>query len=75
MPNIMISDFIITFRETLEAALIVGIILAYLVKTKRIRYAPVVYIGIGTAVVASIISAFLFSALAGGFEGRAEEIF
>lgn len=71
----MISSFIITFRETLEAALIVGIILAYLIKTKKERYNNVVYIGIVSAVVASLIGAFLFNILAGGFEGRAEEIF
>src|SRR3989338_6827933 len=71
----MISSFIITFRETLEAALIVGIILGYLIKTKREKYNNVVYLGIISAIVASIIGAFLFNSLAGGFEGRAEEIF
>lgn len=71
----MISEFIITFRETLEAALIVGIILAYLVKTKRTKYNNIVYIAIGSAIATSIIGAFLFNSLAGGFTGRAEEIF
>ncbi len=71
----MISSFIITFRETLEAALIIGIILAYLIKIKKEKYNNVVYLGIGSAIVASIISAFLFNSLAGGFTGRAEEIF
>ncbi len=71
----MISSFIITFRETLEAALIVGIILAYLIKTKREKYNNVIYLGIASAIVGSIIGAFLFNALAGGFTGRAEEIF
>jgi high-affinity iron transporter len=71
----MISSFIITFRETLEAALIIGIILAYLIKTKREKYNNIIYIGIVSAVVASIIGAFLFNLLAGGFTGRAEEIF
>ncbi len=71
----MISSFIITFRETLEAALIVGIILAYLVKTKEEKYNPIVYIAVVSAIGASIIGAFLFNALAGGFEGRAEQLF
>lgn len=71
----MIPSLIITFRETLEAALIVGIILSYLIKTKRQKYNNIVYLGIATAIVASIIGAFLFNALAGGFTGRAEEIF
>jgi len=71
----MISSFIITFRETLEAALVVGIVLAYLVKTKKEKYNPIVYIAVVSAVIASILGAFLFNALAGGFEGRAEQIF
>ncbi len=71
----IISSFIITFREALEAALIIGIILAYLVKTKREKYNNIVYIAIASAVIASVIAAFLFNAFAGGFEGRAEEIF
>lgn len=71
----MISSFIITFRETLEAALIVGIILAYLIKIKKEKYNNIVYLGIVSAVIASVIGAFLFNILAGGFTGRAEEIF
>lgn len=71
----MIESFIITFRETLEAALIVGIVLSYLVKTKQIKYNNVVYLGVVSGIVASIIGAWLFTGLAGGFSGRAEEIF
>src|SRR3989338_4979221 len=71
----VLSSFIITFRETLEAALVVGIILAYLIKIKQEKYNNVVYLGIISAVIASIIGAFLFTTLAGGFTGRAEEIF
>lgn len=69
------QEFIITFRETLEAALIIGIILAYLVKIKRTNYNNTVYLAIVSAIVTSILGAFLFNSLAGGFEGRAEEIF
>ncbi|MDP3765592.1 MAG: FTR1 family protein [Nanoarchaeota archaeon] len=71
----VLSSFIITFRETLEAALVVGIILAYLIKIKKEKYNNIVYLGIVSAVIASIIGAFLFNMLAGGFTGRAEEIF
>src|SRR3989338_2517317 len=71
----MIESFIITFRETLEAALIVGIILSYLARTKQTRYNNVVYTGIASGIVASIIGAFLFNYLAGGFIGQAEKIF
>ena len=71
----MLSEFIITFRETLEVALIVGIILSYLTKTKETKYNPVVYVGLVAGLVASIIGAILFNTLAGGFEGAAEQIF
>ena len=71
----MISSFIITFREALEAALIVGIILSYLVRTKQTEYNNVVYMGVLSGIVASIIGALLFVRLAGGFTGRAEQIF
>lgn len=71
----MIPGFIITFRETLEAALIVGIILSYLIKTHQTGYKKIVYWGTGSGVAASILGAFIFTTFAGGFTGRAEEIF
>ena len=71
----MIESFIITFRETLEVSLIVGIILGYLVKTKQIKYNKIIYLGVASGIVASIIGALLFNYLAGGFTGRTEEIF
>ena len=71
----MISSLIITFRETLEIALIVGIILSYLAKTKQSKYNNVVYLGIVSGIVASIIGAFLFLKLFGQFEGFSEQIF
>ena len=71
----MIASFIITFRETLEAALVVGIVLSYLVNTQRTQHNKVVYIGVASAIVVSLIGAYLFNVLAGGFEGRAEQIF
>jgi high-affinity iron transporter len=71
----MISSFVITFREMLEAALIVGIILSYLARTKQSKYDNVVYVGIGAGIIASVIGAWLFVLVAGGFEGTAEQIF
>ncbi len=71
----MISSFIIMFRETLEAALIIGILLSYLNKTGQSKYNPIIYLSTAAGIVMSIIGAYIFSAIAGGFEGRAEEIF
>jgi high-affinity iron transporter len=71
----MIASFVITFRETLEAALIIGIVLSYLNRTKNTSYNNIVYIGSALAVVASVIGAVVFNNFAGGFSGRTEEIF
>lgn len=71
----MIAGFIITFREILEAALIVGIILSYLVRTHQTQYKKTVLWGTLSGIGASILGAFLFSKFAGGFSGRTEEIF
>jgi high-affinity iron transporter len=71
----MIPSLIITFRETLEAALVVGIILSYLVRSKQTDYNNVVYLGVVSGIVASVIGALLFNRMAGGFTGRAEDIF
>ena len=55
--------------------MIVGIILAYLKKTKNTKYNNIVFTGIGAGVLGSIITAILFQNLFGGFTGVAEEIF
>ncbi len=51
----MIGQTLITFRETLEAALIIGIILAYLIRTGRAQYARYVWYGVFLSIAASIV--------------------
>lgn len=71
----MIPSFIITIREGIEAALIVGIILSFLLRTNQTKYNNIVYLGVSSGVVGSVIGAFLFNHIAGGFSGKAEQIF
>jgi len=71
----MIASFMITFRETLEAALVVGIIWSYLVRTDNRAFLSLVVKGVVAGIGASILGAWIFQVVAGGFEGRAEEIF
>ena len=60
--------FIITFRETLEAAIIIGLIFSMLnvfnVKSRRKRY---ITIGVILGIVMSFIFAWLFHVFFGGF--------
>lgn len=71
----MFPTFLVTFRETLEAALIIGIILSYLIKTGRGKYSGTIYRGAAAGVIGSVAVAFLFSSFAGGLEGVTEAIF
>jgi len=71
----VLSSFLITSRETLEAALVIGIVLAYLTKTNNNEYKKTVYWGIFFGILLSILSAVLFAVFSEGFTGRAEEIF
>ena len=71
----MLESFLVTSRETLEASLVVGIVLAYLNKTNNRSYRKTVYYGVLFGIITSILSAFAFTVFAGGFEGSGEQIF
>jgi high-affinity iron transporter len=64
----MVPVFFLTLREGLEAALLVGIILAYLSRTGRRQYAAMVWGGVVAASVAcALVGAGIFQFL-GGFD-------
>ena len=71
----MLESFLVTSRETLEASLVVGIVLAYLNKTNNQNYRKTVYYGIIFGIIISLLTAFFFTIFAGDFEGKAEQIF
>lgn len=58
-----LPTFVITLREGVEAALVVGIVLAYLKKAEQTQLNGWVYAGIGAGLVASGLVGFLFSGL------------
>src|SRR3989338_6852292 len=71
----MLESFLVTSRETLEASLVVGIVLAYLNRTNNQQYKRTVYYGIIFGVITSILSAFVFTFFSSVFEGMAEKVF
>ena len=71
----MLESLLITFRETLEAGLVVFIILSYLKKSHHKKYCSVVYAGVLLALVTSVLLAWLFHIFVGGLEGSVEAIF
>lgn len=71
----MLASFLITFREALEAALIIGIIAAYVAKIGRKDLNRYIYAGIVGALIASIGVALLFKLIYGELKGTAEELF
>jgi high-affinity iron transporter len=59
--HLMLQAFIITLREGVEAALIVGIVFAYLTKTGRSELKRTVFFALGSAVAASILGAVILA--------------
>lgn len=51
----MLESLVITLREGVEAALVVGIVLSYLRKTGRLAAARMVYLGLSLAALASLV--------------------
>ena len=51
----MIGQYLITFREVLEVALIISIVLAYLTRTDRSKLSRYVWYGVLSAIFASVI--------------------
>jgi high-affinity iron transporter len=71
----MLSTLLITLREGLEAALIIGIILAYLAKTDNRQGFRPVWLGTSLAILVSLITGAGIYFLAEEFSGRTEKIF
>jgi high-affinity iron transporter len=71
----MFPSFLLSLREGLEAALIIGIILGVLHKLHRNDLKPVVWRGVGLAVALSLLASLGLNLLGMEFEGVLEEVF
>jgi high-affinity iron transporter len=70
-----IQALLITFREVLEALLIVGIITSYLKRMDHQKYTKYVWLGAGLAVLASVGVAMLFQVVFTGFAAMGSEMY
>lgn len=71
----MLIAFLIMLREGLEAALLVGIIAAYLKQTHREQWLPFVWIGVALACVLSLAFAMALGLAKAEFPQKAQELF
>jgi high-affinity iron transporter len=71
----MITSSLLSFREGLEAALIIGIVFGALYKTGRSDLSRPLWAGVVSALVVSLVSALLLHAIDKELEGTAEQIF
>ncbi|GIO12786.1 membrane protein [Cohnella xylanilytica] len=65
--------FLITFREAMEAILIVGVILTYIRKIGETRWNKWVWTGVGLAIAASYGVALLFQVALSGYESMSNQ--
>jgi high-affinity iron transporter len=70
-----VQALLITFREALEALLIVGIITSYLKRMEHSHYTKYVWLGAGLAVLASVGVALLFQVVLTGFAAMGSEMY
>ena len=69
------AALLITLRETLEASLIVGIMLAFLSRTQNREKNPIIWAGVIAGILTSVIAGWILLNVAGSFEGAAEKIY
>jgi len=71
----MLPTYLLSLREGLEAALIIGIVLGAVNKIRRNDLTPAVWLGILSAVIVSILTAVILTGFGMSLEDEAEEIF
>ena len=69
------AEFIVVFREVLEASLIIGILYTFLNKTNQHAAIAQLWKGVYLALIASVVGSVLYQKLLGGFTGQAEKLF
>ena len=71
----MLPSYVLSLREGLEAALLIGIVIGALRQMRHTELAPAVWMGVASASLVSLVAGVLITILGLSFEGRAEQIF
>lgn len=71
----MTAGLLITFREGLEAFLVVGILLAYLGRMNLKRYNKWIYLGVALGLISAFGIGILFQVYYSGFESKLGELY
>lgn len=71
----MLPSYLLSLREGIEAALIVGIVLGALRQMRRSDLSSAIWLGVLSASVLSVLAGVLLAALGLSFEGRSEQLF
>lgn len=71
----MLPTYLLSLREGLEAALIIGIVLGAVSKIRRSDLTPAVWLGTLSAVIVSILTAVVLTSFGMSLEEKAEQIF
>ena len=75
MVKIMIAQFLLVFRESLEALLLISIMLAYLNKTDNSNSKRYIWYGSGFALGTSVLSGIVIWILYGGLSSALQKLF
>jgi high-affinity iron transporter len=73
--TLMVPSLLLALREGLEAALIIGLVMGVLKRTRRTDRAPIVWLGTGAAIAVSAIVGIGLYAVGVVLEGAAEKVF